>query len=77
VSLSGGYINKHGTLNVVRLQLVLDELATFERETFEQEFADSNWFKGKQDKVISAMEKARMRNKLGQASHVPGYKSIY
>ncbi|KAH8913713.1 hypothetical protein BT69DRAFT_118070 [Atractiella rhizophila] len=39
-------------------------MAMYEKEMFEQEFADSNWFKGKQSKYIEAMEKARARNKL-------------
>ncbi|GAA5932467.1 chromatin-binding exonuclease XRN1 [Sporobolomyces koalae] len=46
---AGGYINDHGRLNVDRLQLILNELGVFEREHFEYEFADSNWFKGKQN----------------------------
>lgn len=61
---AGGYLNEHGTLSTKRLQLLLDELSAFEREQFESEFADSNWFKGKQTKPIAAMEKARARNKL-------------
>lgn len=61
----GGYLNEHGILNVKRLQLVLDELTVFEMEHFEHDFADSNWFKGKQTKHIESMEKARARNKLG------------
>ena len=63
---TGGYINEHGTLNVKRLQMVLDELAQLEQDTFEQEFADSNWFKGKQQSTIGALEKARAKSKLGQ-----------
>jgi 5'-3' exoribonuclease 1 len=43
----------------------LNELTVFETEHFEHEFADSNWFKGKQTKHIDAMETARARNKLG------------
>lgn len=65
--MTGGYINEHGTLNVKRLQMILDELAQFEQDTFEQEFADSNWFKGKQQNTISALEKARAKSKLGQS----------
>jgi 5'-3' exonuclease len=61
----GGYLNEHGTLHLERFQLVLNELATFEMENFEQEYADSNWFKGKQHKQIEAMDKARARAKLG------------
>lgn len=49
----GGYLNEHGTLNVKRLQLVLNELNIFETEHFEHEFADSNWYKGKNMKSSS------------------------
>lgn len=42
---AGGYLNEHGHLNVKRLQLVLNELATFEREKFEEENADSSWIR--------------------------------
>ena len=64
----GGYINEHGNLNLKRLQLVLNELTSLEREQFETEFADSNWFKGKQKRHIEAMESARKRNKLGPSA---------
>lgn len=60
-------MNEHGVLHVKRLQLVLNELTVFETEHFEHEFADSNWFKGKQTKHIDAMETARARNKLGKS----------
>jgi 5'-3' exoribonuclease 1 len=33
-------------------------------ENFEEEFADQNWYKGRQHKEIQAMEKARKRGKL-------------
>ena len=65
--VAGGYINEHGNLNLKRLQLVLNELTSLEREQFETEFADSNWFKGKQKRHIEAMESARKRNKLGSS----------
>ena len=42
---AGGYLNEHGQLNNRRLQLVLDELAVFEREKFEEENADSTWIR--------------------------------
>ncbi len=45
---------------------MLGELAKHEVDTFESEYADMNWFKGKQKKHIDAMEKARARNKLGK-----------
>ena len=61
---AGGYINEHGKLNVKRLQLVLNELTVVETEHFEHEFADSNWYKGKQNTKVESMEKAKARNKL-------------
>lgn len=61
---TGGYINEHGKLHTARLQLVLDELASFEREVFEEEYADSNWYKGKQQTHVAALEKARSKAKL-------------
>ncbi|KAL1920326.1 uncharacterized protein VTP21DRAFT_1472 [Calcarisporiella thermophila] len=42
-----GYINDGGTLNVQRLELVLNELCSFERETFEAEVVDLQWLHGK------------------------------
>ena len=61
----GGYVNENGTLNTKRLQAILDEMAIWEREVFEKEYADSNWFKGKQAKHVNEMELARKRAKLG------------
>jgi hypothetical protein len=48
---------------------MLNKLAEFEVEHFEAEFADQNWYKGKQHKEIEAMEKARKRGKLGGFAH--------
>jgi 5'-3' exoribonuclease 1 len=62
----GGYLNEHGTIALDRLQLLLDELAKFEVENFEEEYADQNWYKGRQSKEIEAMEKARKKGKLGE-----------
>ena len=63
-----GYINEGGTINTKRLQVILDEMAVWEREVFEKEFADLNWYKGKQAKHVKEMESARNRNKLGELS---------
>ena len=60
-----GYLNENGTINTSRLQVILDEMAEWEREVFEKEFADLNWYKGKQAKHVKAMEDARKRSKLG------------
>ncbi|KAF7331974.1 5'-3' exoribonuclease 1 [Mycena kentingensis (nom. inval.)] len=59
-----GYINENGVANVKRLQVVLDEMGEWEQEVFEKEYADLNWYKGKQAKVVKEMEVARKRNKL-------------
>ncbi|KAG9109509.1 hypothetical protein FRC07_008294, partial [Ceratobasidium sp. 392] len=47
---AGGYLNEGGEINRGRLQLVLDELATYEVEVFEKESSDQGWYKGKQRK---------------------------
>lgn len=59
-----GYINEGGVINTKRLQVVLDEMTIWEREIFEKEYADSNWFKGKRSKHVQEMELARKRAKL-------------
>lgn len=48
--------------------MMLDRLAEYEKERFEEEFADQNWYKGKGNKDIEAMEKARKRGKLSTPS---------
>lgn len=65
ISCPGGYINESGTINTKRLQVVLDEMAQWEREIFEKEYADMNWYKGKQAKHVKEMEQGRKRSKLG------------
>ncbi|GLB40750.1 putative multifunctional protein that exhibits several independent functions at different levels of the cellular processes [Lyophyllum shimeji] len=59
-----GYINESGSINTKRLQLVLDEMAVWEQEVFEKEYADANWYKGKQAKHLKEMELAQKRAKL-------------
>ncbi|KAJ7500293.1 exonuclease II [Mycena galericulata] len=59
-----GYMNEGGTINTRRLQVVLDEMALWEQEVFEKEYADLNWYKGKQGKHVKEMELARKRSKL-------------
>jgi 5'-3' exoribonuclease 1 len=46
-------------------------MAIWEREIFEKEYADMNWYKGKQAKHVKEMEVARKRAKLGISSLVP------
>lgn len=45
--VAGGYLNESGVINVQRLQLVLNELGGWERDAFEKEHSDMNWFRGK------------------------------
>ncbi|CAL1717076.1 unnamed protein product [Somion occarium] len=59
-----GYLNENGVINTKRLQVILDEMAEWEKEIFEKEYADVNWYKGKQAKHVKEMEAARKRNKL-------------
>lgn len=61
---AGGYINNAGQIDLKRLQSVLDQLSQAEFEMFEREYADLNWYKGKQQKEIAAMEAAKKRGKL-------------
>lgn len=63
-----GYINESGIINVKRLQVILDEMAEWEKEVFQKEYADMNWYKGKQAKHVKEMETARLRSKLGETS---------
>ncbi|XP_006459675.1 hypothetical protein AGABI2DRAFT_184268 [Agaricus bisporus var. bisporus H97] len=59
-----GYINEGGVINVKRLQVILDEMARWEQDVFEKEYADLNWFKGKQAKHVKEMEMGRKRSSL-------------
>ncbi|CAA7269491.1 unnamed protein product [Cyclocybe aegerita] len=60
----GGYINESGTINTRRLQLVLNEMAQWEQDVFEKEYADMNWYKGKQAKHVKELENGRKRAAL-------------
>ncbi|KAJ6526042.1 exonuclease II [Mycena capillaripes] len=59
-----GYLNEGGLIDTQRLQVVLDEMALWEQEVFEKEYADVNWYKGKQAKHVKEMEMGRKRSKL-------------
>ncbi|KAI1796936.1 exonuclease II [Ganoderma leucocontextum] len=59
-----GYLNENGVINTKRLQVILDEMAEWEKEVFEKEYADINWYKGKQAKHVKEMELGRKRSKL-------------
>ena len=43
-----------------------------EREIFEKEYADMNWYKGKQAKHVKEMEMGRKRSKFGKYPFTPG-----
>ncbi|KAF5334844.1 hypothetical protein D9758_014281 [Tetrapyrgos nigripes] len=70
-----GYINDAGTINLERLQVVLQEMGAWEREVFEREYGDLNWFKGKQGKHVRAAENA-INGKV-QASLTPSQKGLF
>lgn len=63
--ITDGYINESGTINTKRLQVILNEMAIWEQEVFEKEYANVNWYKGKQAKHVKEMEMGRKRQKLG------------
>ena len=46
-------------------------MTVWEREIWEKEYGDMNWYKGKQAKHVKEMEQARKRAKLGISSIVP------
>lgn len=56
---AGGYLVKQGTIDMTRLQLVLNELASGEVDTFLRENADINYLKGKQSKYAHARDTAK------------------
>ncbi|CAE7051410.1 unnamed protein product, partial [Rhizoctonia solani] len=59
---AGGYLNESGEIHRGRLQMVLDELATWEVDVFEKETSDTQWYKGKQRKhQQQAAEKAKTK----------------
>jgi len=63
--LADGYLNESGTISTKRLQVVLDEMDNWGQEVFEKEYADLNWYKGKQLKPVKEMEMGYKRSKLG------------
>ncbi|KAI0300796.1 exonuclease II [Russula brevipes] len=60
----GGYLNESGVIDTKRLQVILDEMVEWDKENFEREYGDMNWFKGKQSKHIKEMRHAQKRNSL-------------
>jgi 5'-3' exonuclease len=58
------YLNESSTINTKRLQVILDDMGYGERELFAKEYADMNWYRGKQPKHVKEMEMGRKRSKL-------------
>jgi 5'-3' exoribonuclease 1 len=46
-------------------------MGQWEQEIFEKEYADMNWYKGKQMKHVNEMEMGRKRTKLGTSPIIP------
>ena len=64
VLVIGGYLNEAGVIDTKRLQVILDEMVEWDKEVFERESEDTNWFKGKQSKHIKQLQRAKRRNSL-------------
>ncbi|KAF7374113.1 5'-3' exoribonuclease 1 [Mycena sanguinolenta] len=62
----GGYINDGGVIERGRLQVVLDEMAKWEEELWEKEYADRNWYRAKQAKYNPGDEAVRQ---AGRGKH--------
>ena len=60
----GGYLNEAGVIDTKRLQVILDEMVEWDKEVFEKESGDMNWFKGKQSKHIKELQRAKKHNAL-------------
>lgn len=61
-----GYVNEGGSINTRRLQVVLDEMVSWEQEIFEREYSDMNWFKGKQAKYVKEVNNGKRREGLSE-----------
>jgi 5'-3' exonuclease len=70
LTVQDGYINESGVINLKRIQVVLGEMALWEQEIFQKEYADLNWYKGKQTKHLKEMELARKRAQLGTNTYL-------
>lgn len=68
-SCPDGYLNESGTINTVRLQVLLDRMQEWEQEIFQREYYDINWIKGKQSKH-SQLGK-NVNSSLGLSSFCP------
>jgi len=62
--LLGGYLNESGIIDTKRLQVILDDMVEWDKEVFEREHGDMNWFKGKQSRHIKELQRAKKRNSM-------------
>ncbi|KAK9767450.1 exonuclease II Exo2 [Basidiobolus ranarum] len=60
---AGGYINDGGRMNIERLQILLNFLHDFEKDLFEEQFSDLNWYSGKT--ISLEQEKLKKKEKGG------------
>lgn len=51
-------------------------MTQWEREIFEKEYSDLNWYKGKQAKYVKATEKDKQQVELGTVFPRPIYSSF-
>lgn len=72
---AGGYINEGGTINLRRLEILLDELSHVEYRHFEHENQDANWLKDKSVLKEDVMQK--VKRKGGQVTMTTGQKDLY
>lgn len=56
-----------------RLQIILDHMAEWEKDIFQKEYADLNWYKGKQSKHLKEMERGQQKSQLGSYFSSPYY----
>ena len=59
-----GYLNENGAIDTKRLQVVLNYMDEWEREIFEREYSDMNWYKGKQRRHAKSVEPRKGGSKL-------------
>lgn len=74
-----GYLHENGVLNISRIQLLLEELGTYEFKHFENEVSDEKWFSSKQmEKTLKGANGAVSRTtKSGQRLVTPAQKELW
>ena len=77
ILLTDGYLNESWTINTKRLQVVLDKMGHWEREISEKEYADMNWYKGKQAKHVKEMKMGENGRNLVSIHSPPNRLSLF